>query len=39
MSKVTFIIANAVIENTVATANSIRILYAVLFYTTVKIDN
>ena len=29
----TYNIANTVIENTVAIANSIRILYAVLFYT------
>ena len=39
MSKLTFTIANAVIENTVVIANSIRIRYAVLFYTTVTTDN
>ena len=32
-SKLTFIIANTVIENTVAIASSIRILYALLFCT------
>ena len=36
--KLTFIIANTVIGNTVAIANSIHILYAVLFYTE-KYDN
>ena len=38
-SKLTFIIANAVIENIMAIANSIHILYAVLFYTTVTTDD